>query len=60
MDEQRLAEIDKHVQFLIEQKLGPIIMRRYLTDLIAEIRCLRRENLLLNLSRGTPSVVGMD
>lgn len=30
------------------------------TDLIAEVRRLRRENLLLNLSRGTPIVMGQD
>lgn len=58
--DERLAEYEATARRWIEEGIGPIIARRVMTELLAEVRRLRRENRLLHLSRGTLSAVGGD
>lgn len=58
MDEQRLIAIERDMQRRSGAVVG--VERVDLEEMIDVIRQLQRENHLLNLSRGTPSVVGRD
>ena len=56
IDEQRLSELDAYSG---KVRIGPDFDVS-VSSLISEILRLRRENHLLSLSRGVPSVVGAD
>lgn len=60
MTEGWLLEQEERLAACAAAGIGPIWMRTTIPDLIAEVRRLRRENHLLNLSRGVPSAVGLD
>lgn len=62
MDEKRLAEIEARHEVLLPHagELGMQSITADLGALLTEVRRLRRENHLLNLSRGVPSIVGGD
>lgn len=63
MSDARLAEIEAQMAYPSKcgyGKSAKCYHHAYADELLAEIRRLRREVRLLELSRGTPSLVGLD
>lgn len=59
MTDERLAEIEGYARVVCAVKPS-MLAEDMVPELIAEVRRLKREVHLLNLSRGVPSVVGSD